>query len=248
MSVNNRSRSHRKSRSLSVTHASKIQKFTRTPRKIHAAGRMTTRGRMIYLSISDRTRINWVTGRVPVDPATTTPSPELTRHLRSRMFRQAYCPDRSTMEMMRQLSIPRSYWHAVFNQPANLNAGLLLPPASSSDLQSSLSTEDRDFTGYIDEDGEPGLTIFDGPIDLEGDFGGVFDELDEDLTPISHVSSAVDTSLHDVSMQDAVDETPCPTRHRDVDDSQDSPIHEDEFEDRQRLFSSPPPHSNHISV
>ncbi|KAL9051754.1 MAG: hypothetical protein Q9162_005806 [Coniocarpon cinnabarinum] len=253
-------RMSQKSSVSSITPSSyKIQKFTPTPRRIHARPRMTGSGRVICLSVTDRTKMRWINGRVAVDPSSSAPSPELTRHIRSRMFQQAYCPNQSTLDLLRNPSMTGNVPQVTFNESSLRNDNFALALRNHSALQSMLATGNGDFSSFIDSDGEPGLTIAEQNlmpqdwIDDTVSMGGDLDELDVD-NPYLETDMLKDEDETQGHSQD-IDSTPCPKRQRRVaaQDDVDSPMEDvktddDNLERQQHMFSSPPPQSNHITV
>ena len=211
---------------------------------------MTARGRIVCLSVTNDTRIRWITGRVPVDPSETAPSPELVRHLRSRMFQQAYCFGSPTFDMLRGMGVSDGFNDAVFNQPSYCGPRLLPPANIHAGPQPMVTTDGQfDLSQFKDDDGDTGVTLDLDYVDLldfedhvassHETWHGALDELDE-VESAPAVSNVQDTS--DIDM-----DTPCPKRQRTILDHIDDNAASKEFEVGGRLFTSPPA-PNHVTV
>lgn len=125
--------------------------------------------------------MRWLVGRIPVDPAQHANSPEVTRSLRSRMFQQAYCPAPRELDVLRNFFLPSESTYRYYTQrPLRL---LDAPSAAGSQgahnqvpslVQQSSSS--FDFSDFIDDDGTPGLTLYEDCFDDLLDIGDTEDD------------------------------------------------------------------------
>ena len=146
------------------------------------------------------------------------------------MFQQTYCPDQASVEAIRQLFSPFDPESPIlsFAQPSPPQARLIEPPPQTFGSNTGLPrfSEDMntvDFSQFMDDDGTPGLTIYQDYLDFSEDDDDVSDttsgrnthsqrisELDEQMDdgPIS-VSSPTSPAAQEVA-PDMDADTPCP--------------------------------------
>lgn len=163
------------------------------------------------------------------------------------------------MERIRELSMSAVGWdHAILNQRQYRSPRFIMPSSNSAALESMLASEDGDFSNFMDDDGELGITIAEQllvPSDdwFDSSHGGWRSpalQLEEDDDMLGEGSATADTSgqcnLNDLDVQ----ESPCPKRLRTTDSSLGSEhnIRDEGFASQAQPLSTPSAALHDISV